>query len=170
MAERCETRNTSARFRLLSTCENHHCGCAAQSLGAAKLLIESQGVDCWVLGDAIEGDSETIARMMAGTALWQQRHQKLDWPLCLLSGGETTVKVTGTGIGGPNAHFALALLDALDGARGISAIVCDTDGVDGAAEIAGACIDDETLKNRGRLGSIIGDALRRQDAHTFLNL
>ena len=69
--------------------------------------------------------------------------------------GETTVKVTGAGIGGPNAHFALALLDALDGARGISAIVCDTDGVDGAAEIAGACIDDETLENREWLGSII---------------
>ena len=72
----------------------------SQSLGAAKSFIESQGVDCWVLGDAIEGDSETIARAMAGTALWQRRHQKLDRPLCLLSGGETTVKVTGAGIGG----------------------------------------------------------------------
>ena len=121
----------------------------SQSLGAAKSLIESQGVDCWVLGDAIEGDSETIARVMADTALWQQRHQKLDRPLCLLSGGETTVKVTGAGVGGPNAHFALALLDALDGARGISAIVCDTDGVDGAAEIAGACIDDDSGKSSG---------------------
>lgn len=139
----------------------------SQSLGAAKLLIESQGVDCWVLGDAIEGDSETIARMMAETALWQQRHQKLDRPLCLLSGGETTVKVTGTGIGGPNAHFALALLDALDGAQGISAIVCDTDGIDGAAEIAGACIDDETLEKSRAAGLDHRDALRRQDAHTF---
>ena len=133
----------------------------------SKSLIESQGVDCWVLGDAIEGDSETIARVMAEAALWQQRHQKLDRPLCLLSGGETTVKVTGTGIGGPNAHFALALLDALDGARGISAIVCDTDGVDGAAEIAGACIDDETLERSRAAGLDHRDALRRQDAHTF---
>ena len=139
----------------------------SQSLGAAKSFIESQGVDCWVLGDAIEGDSETIARAMAGTALWQRRHKKLDRPLCLLSGGETTVKVTGTGIGGPNAHFALALLDALDGARGISAIVCDTDGVDGAAEIAGACIDDETLEKSRAAGLDHRDALRRQDAHTF---
>ena len=55
----------------------------------------------------------------------------------------------------------------LDGARGISAIVCDTDGVDGAAEIAGACIDDETLEKSEVAGLDHRDALRRQDAHTF---
>jgi glycerate 2-kinase len=104
---------------------------------------------------------------MAETALWQRRHRTLTKPLCLLSGGETTVKVTGTGIGGPNAHFALALLDALDGARGISAIVCDTDGVDGTAEIAGALIDDQTLTKVGEANLDHREAFKRQDAHTF---
>ena len=71
------------------------------------------------------------------------------------------------GIGGPNAHFALALLDALEGARGISAIVCDTDGVDGGAQIAGALIDDQTLIKARRHGLDHRDAMSRQDAHTF---
>ena len=139
----------------------------SQSLKAAQEFLEAQGVECWVLGDSIEGDSETVARVMAETALWQRRHRTLTKPLCLLSGGETTVKVTGTGIGGPNAHFALALLDALDGARGISAIVCDTDGVDGTAEIAGALIDDQTLTKVGEANLDHREAFKRQDAHTF---
>ena len=139
----------------------------SQSLKAAQEFLEAQGVECWILGDSIEGDSETVARVMAETALWQRRHRTLTKPVCLLSGGETTVKVTGTGIGGPNAHFALALLDALDGARGISAIVCDTDGVDGAAEIAGALIDDQTLTKVKEANLDHRDAFKRQDAHTF---
>ena len=139
----------------------------SQSLKAAQEFLEAKGVECWVLGDSIEGDSETVARVMAETALWQRRHRTLTKPLCLLSGGETTVKVTGTGIGGPNAHFALALLDALDGARGISAIVCDTDGVDGAAEIAGALIDDQTLSKVRDANLDHLEAFKRQDAHTF---
>ncbi len=139
----------------------------SQSLKAAQEFLEAQGVECWILGDSIEGDSEIVARAMAETALWQRRHRTLTKPLCLLSGGETTVKVTGTGIGGPNAHFALALLDALDGARGISAIVCDTDGVDGAAEISGALIDDQTLNKVGEANLDHREAFKRQDAHTF---
>ncbi len=139
----------------------------SQSLKAAQEFLEARGVECWILGDSIEGDSEKVARVMAETALWQRRHRTLTKPLCLLSGGETTVKVTGTGIGGPNAHFALALLDALDGARGISAIVCDTDGVDGAAEIAGALIDDQTLTKVGEANLDHREAFKRQDAHTF---
>ncbi len=139
----------------------------SQSLKTAQEFLESQGVECWVLGDSIEGDSETVARVMAETALWQRHHRTLAKPLCLLSGGETTVKVTGSGVGGPNAHFALALLDALDGARGISAIACDTDGVDGAAEIAGAMIDDQTLARMRDANLDHRDSLKRQDAHMF---
>ncbi len=139
----------------------------SQSLKAAQGFLEERDVDCWILGDSIEGDSETVARVMAETALWQRRHRRLERPLCLLSGGETTVKVVGDGVGGPNAHFVLALLDALDGASGISAIACDTDGVDGAATIAGAWIDSQTLDKARSAGYDHLDALSRQDAHTF---
>ena len=139
----------------------------SQSLLAAKSIFEAAGMDCWILGDAIEGDSETVARVMAETALWQRRHGRLARPLCLLSGGETTVRVTGTGVGGPNAHFALTLVDALQAEPGISAIVCDTDGVDGAAEIAGAFVDADTLARAKQAGLQVEEALVQQDAHSF---
>ena len=61
-------------------------------------------------------------------------------PRVILSGGELTVTRRGDGVGGPNAEYALALALALNGAPGIHAIACDTDGVDGAAEVAGAVI------------------------------
>ena len=54
----------------------------------------------------------------------------------------------GNGVGGPNAEFALALALALDGAEGITAIACDTDGVDGAAEVAFHERRPEEAKNR----------------------
>lgn len=138
-----------------------------KSLTAARAVLEQAGCRCWVLGDSIEGDSETVARVMAETALWAARHESLTEPLCLLSGGETTVKVTGQGIGGPNAHFALTLVDALHETPEISAIVCDTDGVDGAAPIAGAFVDAETLSRARTLGLSLHEALKDQDAHGF---
>jgi glycerate 2-kinase len=141
----------------------------SQSLKAAELVLISQGVDCLIMGDAVEGDSEIVARVMAQTALWQKRHGQLKRPLCLLSGGETTVRVTGDGVGGPNSHFALCLLDALGGEDGIAAIVCDTDGVDGAAEIAGAYLDSDTLRRAQNLGLDIKEAIKRQDAHSFFS-
>ena len=68
-----------------------------------------------------------------------------DAPVLLLSGGELTVTRRGTGIGGPNAEYCLALAIHLAGAPGIHAIACDTDGVDGSAEVAGALIGPHTL-------------------------
>ena len=73
----------------------------------------------------------------------------------LLSGGECTVTRRGDGLGGPNAEFALALALALEGTPGINAIACDTDGVDGAAEVAGAIVTPGTLaRARDRAASI----------------
>jgi hydroxypyruvate reductase len=141
----------------------------SQSLERAADVLTSAGVDCWILGDSIEGPSEIVARVMAETALWQQRKGALARPLCLLSGGETTVRVTGDGIGGPNAHFALTLVDALQGASGIAALVCDTDGVDGGAPIAGAYVDEHTARLARQRGLNHRDALARQDAHTFFS-
>lgn len=157
---------SDACFQRVTT---HIVAAPSRSLECAAEVLASEGVDCWILGDSIEGPSEVVARVMADTALWQQRKGKLSRPLCLLSGGETTVRVTGDGVGGPNAHFALTLLDALQGTPGIAAMVCDTDGVDGAAEIAGAYVDEHTLELARQRGLNHLDALARQDAHTFFS-
>ena len=87
--------------------------------------------------------------------------------MVLLSGGECTVTRRGDGIGGPNAEFCLGLAVALGGAPGICGLACDTDGVDGAAEVAGAVVAPDTLA-RARLAGIDPvAALERNDAHRF---
>jgi hydroxypyruvate reductase len=64
----------------------------------------------------------------------------------LISGGETTVTVRGTGRGGRNAEFLLALGVALDGLAGVHAIACDTDGIDGTEDNAGAVLSPDSLR------------------------
>lgn len=73
----------------------------------------------------------------------------------------------GNGIGGPNSEFCLALALALEGAEGIHALACDTDGVDGAAEVAGAVVGPDILKAAAKIGIDPRHALERNDAHSF---
>nr|WP_319383972.1 glycerate kinase [uncultured Roseibium sp.] len=140
----------------------------SQSLEAAKDLAEGLGCDVEILGDALEGEAREVARAQAELALERQRQRRgTSRPLLLLSGGELTVTRNGNGVGGPNAEYALALALALQGASGIHAIACDTDGVDGAAEVAGAVTGPETLAKAAAIGASASDALADNDAHTF---
>ena len=152
----------------LSRVENIIYAAPAQSLAAAAELARGQGLDVRRLGDAVEGEARQVAIEQAAEALRIKAERKQgDPPVLLLSGGELTVTKTGNGIGGPNAEFCLALAIALKGAEGIHAIACDTDGVDGAAEIAGAIIGPSTLDKAKALGLVAADHLANNDAHSF---
>jgi hydroxypyruvate reductase len=117
------------------------------SLEAAAAVARSAGVTPVILGDAIEGEAREVARVMAGIARQCARHgQPAGAPCVLISGGETTVTVRGTGRGGRNAEFLLALGVALDGLAGVHAIACDTDGIDGTEDNAGAVLSPDSLR------------------------
>jgi len=88
-------------------------------------------------------------------------------PVLLLSGGECTVTRRGNGIGGPNAEFTLSAAIALNGQIGVHVLACDTDGVDGAAEVAGAYAGPETLALAHQRGIDPPNALKANDAHSF---
>ncbi|WP_127103963.1 glycerate kinase type-2 family protein [Pararhodobacter zhoushanensis] len=149
----------------LSRVENRIYAAPAQSLAAAAELATAHGCQTRHLGDALEGEARDVARAMAAQALaLQTTLTPGDAPLVLLSGGELTVTRRGDGIGGPNAEFCLALALALNGAPGIYALACDTDGVDGAAEVAGAVISPDTLNGQRAAAE---DALAQNDAHSF---
>ncbi|MGS4990467.1 glycerate kinase type-2 family protein [Roseibium sp. RP-7] len=142
----------------------------SQSLEAARTLAEAEGCDVEILGDALEGEAREVARAHAELALSRQSERpEGSRPLLLLSGGELTVTRRGEGIGGPNAEYALALAFALRGAPGIHAIACDTDGVDGAAEVAGAVIGPDTLARADKAGADVEEALLTNDAHRFFD-
>lgn len=134
----------------------------AQSLAAAADLAAPLA-EVRSLGDSLEGEAREVARAQAAMAIASAATLKPgDRPVLLLSGGELTVTRTGDGVGGPNAEFCLALALALNGHPQIHAIACDTDGVDGAAEVAGAVIGPDTLATPGA-----AEALARNDAHSY---
>lgn len=133
----------------------------SRSLAAAAELAATHGFDVEILGDSIEGEARGVAADHARMAL------SASGPRVILSGGELTVTRRGDGCGGPNAEYALALALALDGAAGIHALACDTDGIDGAAEVAGAVIGPETLARARACGADAQVALTNNDAHGF---
>lgn len=147
----------------LARVENRIVAGPALSLAAAAGLAQAAGVVVESLGDRVEGEARDIAAVHAARVLALPR----DRPRLLLSGGELTVTRRGDGVGGPNAEYALALALALDGAPGLHALACDTDGIDGAAEVAGAVIGPGTLARARAAGVDPVAALARNDAHGF---
>jgi glycerate 2-kinase len=141
------------------------CAAPAECLERAAALARSQHIVPVLLGDALEGEARELAQ--AHAALARKTLESGDLPAVLISGGEATVTIAGQGRGGPNAEYALALSLALEGAEGIYAIACDTDGIDGSEDNAGAVIGPDTLA-RARAASLDPVAhLADNDAYGF---
>ncbi|HEX6401853.1 MAG TPA: glycerate kinase [Pseudonocardiaceae bacterium] len=147
---------------------NHVIAAPQQSLEAAAAVARQAGVTPVVLSDSLEGEAREVGIVLAGIARQVRRHgQPATAPCVLLSGGETTVTVRGTGRGGRNVELLLALALALRSAQGMHAIACDTDGVDGAEEVAGALVGPDTLRRAEQLGVSAAAALADNDGHGF---
>ena len=133
----------------------------------------AQGVTPIVLSDRIEGESCDAALMHAAIALqisaghFRVGRETVTGPVVLLSGGETTVTVRGGGRGGRNSEFLIALASALDGAPGIAALACDTDGIDGTEDNAGAIVYSDTIARAASRGIAIKQAQAQNDAYGF---
>ena len=152
----------------LARAEIHLIATPQASLMAAAEVAKSAGVAPLVLSDSIEGEAREVARVLAGIARQVHQYgQPIPAPCVLLSGGETTVTVRGKGRGGRNVEFLLALALALRGQPHTWAIAGDTDGVDGAEEIAGAIITPDTLDRAARRGMRAADSLADNDGHGF---
>jgi hydroxypyruvate reductase len=138
------------------------------SLHAAAEIANAHGVAPLILSDSIEGEAREVARVMAGIARQVGRWgEPLPAPAVILSGGETTVTVRGNGRGGRNVEFLLGLALALNGQPNVHAVAGDTDGVDGAEEIAGAFIAPDTLARARSLGVDARKSLADNDGHGF---
>jgi len=155
-----DLRLARAEFRLVATPQ--------RSLEAAGEIAERAGIRPVILSDAIEGEAREVAKVMAAIARQvRRRGQPVRPPCVLLSGGETTVTVRGDGKGGRNVEFLLALAVALRGEPGIFAVAGDTDGIDGAEEVAGALVRPDSLERAARAGLDAKAMLARNDAHPF---
>lgn len=136
----------------------------AQALAAAARKARLMGIRPIVLGDAIEGDAEAVGRDHARQALDAARSGA---PVVLISGGETTVRVTAGGRGGRNAHYLLSLLAAIGTESRIVAMAADTDGLDGSEDNAGAVIDTTSHARATALGLHPERFLKACDSYGF---
>ena len=151
-----DPRMTNAAFHMIARPQ--------ASLDAAAEVCRQAGIAPVILGDAIEGEARKVASEQARLAL--ARNDGAD-PVALISGGETTVTVRGSGRGGRNAEFLLALAIALDGDERVHAIACDTDGIDGSEDNAGAYVGPGTLKCARGLGLDPAALLADNDGYGF---
>jgi glycerate 2-kinase len=140
------------------------------SLEAAAAIAHNHGITPVILSDSIEGEARDVALVHAGIARQVAKHGQPARPPCvLLSGGETTVTVRGTGRGGRNAEFLLALAIALEGYPGIYAMAGDTDGIDGTEDNAGALLAPDTLERAAALGVSARAQLANNDGYGFFS-
>jgi len=117
------------------------------SMQAASKLFEENGIAPVILGDSVTGEAREVAKVMAALVRDVRVHgTPFKPPVALLSGGECTVTVRGTGgRGGRCAEFLLSLCLELGGMEGVHAIAADTDGIDGTENNAGALLAPDTL-------------------------
>lgn len=136
----------------------------ADALAAAADTARKAGLSPVLLGDDLEGEARDVGAAHARRARDMQSG-------VLISGGETTVSVDAIagppGRGGRNCEYLLALAIALDGAAGIHALACDTDGIDGTDDAAGAYIGPDTLARAAALGLDADAMLQAHDSYTF---
>jgi len=154
-----------ARFDLIASPQ--------RSLQAAAAAAERRQIIPIVLSDRIEGEARQVALVHAAIA-FQVRAGKfrvgghlVSPPAVILSGGETTVTVTGGGRGGRNTEFLLAFAVALDRAEGIWALACDTDGIDGTEDNAGAIVYPGSLARASARGISAQEALTANNGYGF---
>jgi hydroxypyruvate reductase len=154
----------------LSHCEFRMIATPMASLEAAAKLCRDAGIEPRILGDAIEGEARDVATGHASEAkAIAAALSPGDAPVALISGGETTVTVTGNGRGGRNAEYLLALTVALAGHPQVHAIACDTDGIDGSEDNAGAVTAPDTLSRAGSADIDAQACLSNNDGYTFFS-
>lgn len=144
---------------------NHVIGNASQMLRAAANYFQAQGVKVIIVSEAETQSSQQVAQAHANL-LRQILAGNTARPLALLSGGETTVATDGSGRGGRNAEYLLALAIELRGMDCVYALAADSDGIDGTENNAGALIGPDTLSRAQALGLDPEKLLQRHDSYT----
>ena len=114
------------------------------ALESIRHAVEAKGWEPIILGDDLVGDASDTGRRHARLAI---EHYRPGARKALISGGELTVRVRNpNGRGGRNLEYLVGLMLGLNGTPGISALACDSDGIDGTEDNAGACFDAGTIR------------------------
>jgi len=150
--------------------ENRVIATARQALRAAQECFHLQRIQTMNLGDSVTGEASEVAKVYAALARQIVKYaDPMKPPVALISGGECTVTVRGNGRGGRCTEFLLSLAVDLAGAPNAYAIACDTDGIDGSEDNAGAVLSPDSLARGTRLGLDARKLLADNDAYGFFS-
>ena len=154
-----ETLKTSDEA-LLNT-KNRIIGTNLSALRAAKKKADSFGYNTRIVTNTLDGDVADVADFIIETI------KSADKNSCLLFGGEPTVKVTGTGLGGRNQHLALIIADRIKDMSDITVLTAGTDGTDGPTDATGAIVDSGTWEHASQLNLNPEQFIANNDAYHF---
>jgi glycerate 2-kinase len=134
---------------------------------AARTKAGQLGFDAFIMATDLQGEARDMAAHLADKAMEVQRGLRSDRKVCLIWGGETTVTVKGTGLGGRNTELALAFALAIEGIPGITFLSAGTDGTDGPTDAAGAIADGKTAAAARAKGLDPQAYLDNNDSYSF---
>ena len=138
-----------------------------QALAAATAKAEQLGFATQTISAELQGEARDAAGLLAQAARAGLDSMQAGERRCLLSGGETTVTVRGSGMGGRNQELALAFALEIEGDPGVSMLSAGTDGSDGPNDAAGAIVDGSTAARARNSGLDPAAYLERNDSYTF---
>jgi len=137
------------------------------ALAAAREQAAQLGLHAEIVQTALQGEARVAAHFLAQAARAALGNMQFHERRCLLSGGETTVTVTGTGMGGRNQELALAFALEIDGLQDVSLLSAGTDGSDGQNDAAGALVNGQTAARARQLGMAPEQYLAANDSYHF---
>lgn len=135
---------------------------------AAARAAREKGLKVHVAEGAVHGEARQAGQRLAELAVTERRKLAQGERLCLISGGETTVRVVGKGKGGRNQEVALAFAMAIEGEPGITMLSAGSDGIDGPTDAAGGIVDGNTAALAKAAGMDPGEFLAENDAYPLL--
>jgi glycerate 2-kinase len=153
--------------RIFENVNNMIIGNSRRALQAAMEKAVSLGFHTEIICDAVTGEARDAGRDLARKAIEIKSAKRSLQPICLISGGETTVTVTGNGRGGRNMELALAFAEEIEGSGGIRLLSAGTDGTDGPTDAAGAIADGNTVRRGREKGADAGEYLANNDSCSF---
>ena len=154
--------------KLFRRAENRVIATAQSALQAAAGYFRSKGITPVVLGDSVTGEASEVAKVYAALARQIRDHSEpFKPPVALISGGECTVTVRGNGRGGRCSEFLLSLALELDAMPDTHALACDTDGIDGSEDNAGAVLGPESIARADQKGFSAKKLLANNDGYGF---
>ena len=136
----------------------------------AKEKADELGYNTLILSSMLEGETREVAAIHIAIAREIHSHgYPLQKPACLLSGGETTVRIQGNGKGGRNQEFALAAAIKMAGMKNSIVLSAGTDGTDGPTDAAGAIVDGKTVERAVKAGLDPQQYLDNNDSYHFFD-